>query len=346
VQYFAKYMLAIVLSLGVSAFGQVRIGRAPDRLTVEVQGKPFTDLYITGAETTKPYFHPLRSASGIIVTRRYPMEIVEGESHDNPHQRGLWFGHGNVNGFDFWDNEASDQRPNLGRIILDRVIGLASDEKQGSIKVSFQWVASNGKPLIEDTREITFYSDPVLRIMDFKITLRAIEKVTFGDTKEGTFAMHVAPFLEEASPNAGPLPERTGRIVNSNGQEGEKGCWGKRADWVDRFGEVGGEKLGVAIFDYSGKGAMLNEYRSPAFPGLGNPRHPTYWHVRGYGLFAANIFGVREFESNPALDGSLTLEPGKTLNFRYRVVVHPGDYLTANIAGLYEKYTWQNLAGF
>jgi hypothetical protein len=110
-------------------------------------------------------------------------------------------------------------------------------------------------------------------------------------------------------------------MVNSNGQEGEQGCWGKRANWVDMFGEVEGEKLGVAIFDYPG-----------------NPQHPTYWHVRGYGLFAANIFGVKAFERNPALDGSKTLEPGQTMTFRYRVVVHPDDPQTANIAGLYEKY--------
>jgi hypothetical protein len=110
-------------------------------------------------------------------------------------------------------------------------------------------------------------------------------------------------------------------MVNSNGQEGEPQCWGKRANWVDVFGEVEGENLGVAIFDHPS-----------------NPQHPTYWHVRGYGLLAANIFGVRAFERNPAMNGSRTLAPGETMSFRYRVVVHPGDYKTANVAALWEKY--------
>ncbi len=318
-----KCPLLGILLLGLPALGQVSIQRTPDCLTVDVQGKPFTVLYIAGSETTKPYFQPVRSASGIIVTRRYPMEIVEGERHDLPHQRGLWFSHGDVNGFDFWNNDASYTRPNLGRIVLDRVIALANGEKTGSIEISFKWVETNGKPLIEDTRKMIFYSDPAFRIIDFEIRLRAIEKVTFGDEKDAGFAIRLAPGLEAPAPDAPPLPRRTGRIVNSNGQEGERACWGKRANWVDCFGQVEGEKLGVAIFDYPG-----------------NPRHPVYWHVRGYGLLAANMFGARAFDvnHNPLLNGSWTLEPGEVLTLRYRVVVHPGDYRTANIAGLYEKY--------
>jgi hypothetical protein len=249
------------------------------------------------------------------------MEMVEGERRDEKHQRGLWFSHGDVNGLDFWDNEASYTTPNRGFILLDRVIGLAGGERNGSIEAAFKWVDLKKQPLLEDLRKMVFYSDPTLRIIDFDIMLRAIGKVTFGDTKEGTFGMRLAPGLEEPMRNSPPSPKRAGRMVNSNGQEGERDCWGKRANWLDRFGEVEGEKLGVAIFDHPG-----------------NLRHPTYWHVRAYGLFAANIFGVRAFERNPALNGSWTLEPGQTLTFRYRVVVHPGDCQTAGIAGLYEKY--------
>jgi len=312
-------VLSLLLSLHASA--QVKIARDGDRITVDVQGKPFTALYIAGAETTKPYFHPVRAASGTIVTRRYPMESVEGELRNEKHQRGLWFSHGDVNGLDFWDNEASYTTPNRGFIVLDRVIGLTSGDKTGSIEARFKWVDPKQKALIEETRKMVFYSDPALRIIDFDITLRAIEKVTFGDTKEGTFGMRLAAGLEAPTRNAPALPKRTGRMVNSNGQEGEPDCWGKRANWVDMSGDVEAEKLGVAIFDY------------PT-----NPGHPTYWHVRGYGLFAANIFGVRAFERNPALNGSRTLEPGETLHFRYRVVVHPGDSQAAKIAALYDTY--------
>lgn len=312
-------VFCLLLSLHMS--GQVRIARDGDRIVVDIQGKPFTALYIAGAETTKPYFHPVRAASGTIVTRRYPMESVEGELRNEKHQRGLWFSHGDVNGLDFWDNEVSYTTPNRGFIVLDRVIGLTSGDKTGSIAVSFKWVDPKQKALLEENRKMVFYSDPALRTIDFDITLRAIEKVTFNDTKEGTFGMRLAPGLEAPTRNAPALPKRTGTMVNSNGQEGEPNCWGKRANWVDIFGEVEGERLGVAIFDHSS-----------------NPGHPTYWHVRGYGLFAANIFGISAFERDPSRNGAQTLQPGETLNFRYRVIVHSGDYRTANIAALYDAY--------
>ena len=263
----------------------------------------------------------MRAASGTIVTRRYPMEAVDGELHNEKHQRGLWFSHGDVNGLDFWDNEASYTTPNRGFIVLDKVIGMTGGEQTGSIEASFNWVDPKRHALIRETRKMVFYSEPSLRTIDFEISLRAIDKVTFNDTKEGTFGMRLAAGLEAPTRNAPALPKRTGRMVNSNGQEGEPQCWGKRANWVDMFGEVEGENLGVAIFDH------------PT-----NPRHPTYWHVRGYGLFAANVFGVRAFERNAALNGSRTLEPGETMTFRYRVVVHPGDSKTANVAALYDKY--------
>jgi hypothetical protein len=302
---------------------QVDITSGSDCIAVDVEHRPFTVLYVAGPETTKPYLHPVRSALGTIVTRRYPMEVVAGERHDLEHQRGLWFSHGDVNGFDFWNNAASYDRPNLGRIVLDRVIAVTSGNESGSVKISFRWLETKGRLLIEESREMVFHSDPKLRIVDFDIRLRAIERVVFGDTKEGGFAMRLAPGLEAPSADAPQLPQRTGRIVNSNGQDGESACWGKRADWVDRFGNVEGEKVGVAMFDHPG-----------------NPRHPVYWHVRGYGLFAANMFGARSFDADqdPLLNGSWIMEPGDVLRLRYRVVVHPGDYRTANIAQLYKNY--------
>ena len=110
-------------------------------------------------------------------------------------------------------------------------------------------------------------------------------------------------------------------MVNSNGAEGEKGVWGKRANWVDYDGKVNGEELGVAIFDHPQ-----------------NLRHPTYWHARGYGLFAANPFGIKEFTRDPHQDGSYTLPAGGSLVLRYRVLIHHGDYRQAKVAQAYQDY--------
>jgi hypothetical protein len=280
---------AILLAVPLAA--QVRIAQhGIEYISVEIKGQPFTQFFI-GPETNKPYLHPLRSAGGKIVTRGFPIEDVPGESRDHPHHRGLWFAHGDVNGFDFWGNEARGGK--FGRIVLAKVNSLSGGQDSGVIDATFDWRDPSGTILLTEGRH----------------------------SKEGTFALRVASALEEPRTGTPAEPPRTGHIVDSLGREGEKQVWGKRADWVDFYGVVDGEALGIAMFDH------------PL-----NPRHPTYWHARGYGLLAANIFGLREFENDKSKDGSLTLAPGETLRFRYRVVIHPGDVRSAHVARLYQAY--------
>jgi len=295
-----------------------------EKISVEIDGKPFTDFYI-GPGTAKPYLAPLRSVSGKVVTRGYPMENIAGESKDHPHHRGLWFTHGMVNGYDFWGNEESQKGAGKGKgiVVLKKVDKVSSGKKSGLIQATFDWTAG-GQTILTEERKMVFYSDPNMRIIDFDILLRPVaDKVTFGDTKEGTFAIRLAPELEEQQPRNIPMPKRTGKMVSSTGKTGEKQVWGSRAEWVDYFGSVQGERLGITIMDKPG-----------------NPRHPTYWHARAYGLFAANPFGIHDFENDKAnpTKGDLTMDLGRPLRFRYRVVIHPGDYLNAGIAEMYKTY--------
>jgi hypothetical protein len=309
---FLPSLALLVLSLPLSA--QVKITQGSDRILVEIDGKPFTDFFI-GAATVKPYLHPLRSASGKIITRSYPMETVEGEAKDHPHHRGLWFTHGLVNGYDFWANEPSQKGASpsgKGTVVIRKVNDLQSGKKTGKIVTTFDWQGKDGKTLLQERRTMTFYSHPTERWIDFDIVLVAQEKSEFQDTKEGTFAIRLATELEE---------KHTGKMHSADGKEGEKQVWGSRSPWVDYAGMVGGEALGIAIFDHPS-----------------NPRHPTYWHSRGYGLFAANPFGVRDFENDKTKDGKLELGPGEQLRFRYRVVIHPGNAATGNIADSYKKF--------
>ena len=97
--------------------------------------------------------------------------------------------------------------------------------------------------------------------------------------------------------------------------------WGKRADWVDYSGPVQGKIVGVAIFDHPQ-----------------NPRHPTRWHVRDYGLFAANPFGVHDFEQKPAGAGDFKISAGQSVTFRYRFYLHEGDEKQADVAKKYEQF--------
>jgi hypothetical protein len=186
---------------------------------------------------------------------------------------------------------------------------------------TFDWLDPQGNTVVVETRRMIFSSEPSLRTIDLDINLNAVPKVTFGDTKEGTFAIRLASSLEEDPKGAPASPKRTGTMRNAAGARTEKQVWGKRSPWVDYHGEVDGEELGIAILDHPG-----------------NPRHPTYWHSRAYGLFAANPFGVRDFENDKTRDGSLTVEAGQSVRFRYRVIIHPGDAQTSAIAAQFERY--------
>jgi hypothetical protein len=306
--------LSFLITLPLAA--EVKMTRQQDRVDVTINGQPFTTFYLGADQGHKPYLHPLRTASGIIVTRRYPMEEVAGETRDHKHHRGLWFTHGDVNGIDFWANDESyvrADRKNLGKVVLDRLIRTQGGAKSGIIEADFNWNDPSGKTLLKEHRRMTFVEHPVNRIVDLDITLTAVDKVTFGDTKEGTFAIRIADSMTEKS--------KGGLMTSSTGATGMANIWGKPFPWVDYSGTVDGQKAGMAIFDHPQ-----------------NPKHPTHWHARDYGLFAANIFGERDFYRDKSRSGAVTLEPGKSMRFRYRVLIHPGETNAAELQKQYDTY--------
>ena len=316
-----KQALFFLLFATLPLCAQVKVTQhGSQKVSVEIDGKPYSE-FVVGPETHKPYLAPLRTASGIVVTRAYPMDSsVPGEAHDHPHHRGLWFTHGAVNGYDFWANETDQKGVGNGKgdVVLKKVNKVSSG-KTGLIDATFEWKAG-GKTLLTETRRMTFSPDPQLRSIDFDITLSPEEKVTFGDTKEGMFAVRLAAPLEEQQPRNIAEPKRNGRLLNAQNKAGEKQVWGKRSEWADYSGQIDGKPAGIVIMDHPS-----------------NPRHPTYWHARAYGLFATNIFGVHDFENDKTRDGSLTIQPGQPLRFRFRVVVHEGLNPT-RIAELYQAY--------
>jgi hypothetical protein len=306
-----RLCICAALLLALPLAGQVRFTGQPDRILVEIDGKPFTTFFLA-PDGNKPYLYPLSTATGIAVTRHFPMEKFPGETEDHPHQRGLFFAHGDVNGYNFWATEPDSGIPKMGRMALVKAPDARGGAKSGTIRAVFEGQDPAGKPIMTETRVITFYSDPALRTIDYEIEIQPAGQLTFGDTKEGTFGIRLADSMTE---------DKGGRMVNAEGRETEKNVWGKRSPWVDYSGQADGQTVGVAIFD------------NPA-----NPRYPTYWHARAYGLFAANIFGVRDFTSDKSQDGSLTVERGHSIRFRYRVVIHAGDTRAARIAELFARY--------
>ena len=318
--------LPVVLSLctPLQTWAQVKLTQGPEQIAVEIDGKPFTVFYVAGKDLNRPYLHPLRSASGKIVNRSFPAGQLPGETTDHPHHAGLFYGHGDVNGYNYWAIQNVPTPPSkasatMGRIVLKGVASVRSGKESGSVDAVLTWLTPDGKPLLTETRTMTFLAHPELRIIDFAFDLAAIDKVVFRDTKEGTFAMRIATVLEEEAPKA-PGPSRTGKLMNAQGGEGEANVWGRRSEWVDYSGQIDGEKVGVVMMDHPS-----------------NPRHPTYWHSRGYGLHSINPFGVSDFLNDKTQNGSLTIEPGEHVRFRYRVIIHPGAS-RAGLAELYKQY--------
>jgi hypothetical protein len=301
---------AILLIFAAAATLPAQVQYNPTDQSVTIDGKPFT-VFHPGVDANKPYLSPLESADGKIVTRHFPMEKVEGESRDHLHHRGLWFSYDDVNGVKFWENDPSYTKGHIGKQVVTDTKWRGGG-KAGTLTATVEWRDPDGKTLIVETREMVFHSDPKLRIIDFNTTLKAAADVTFGDTKEGAFAIRLAePFTEK----------KGGVMVNADGKEKMAKVWGQRSNWVDYSATVDGEQLGVAIFD------------SPK-----NPRHPTYWHARDYGLFALDPFGRKAFDENQE-ESQWKLPTGDSLTFHWRVVIHPGNAETGHVADLYKTYS-------
>lgn len=248
------------------------------------------------------------------MTRSWPMEEAPDEEQDHPHHRSMWFSHGLVNGVDFWGEEASYKgtpKHPVGKIVFDKVVAAKGGEV-GVVTTSQKWTAPDGSVPVTSLQTLRVYEGAKTeRVFDFETTLTAgAKEVTFGDTKEGTFAMRIAESMRLKQPK-GP---GEGHIVNSEGLRDEK-VWGTRAKWVDMSGPILGKTYGIAIFDHPS-----------------NLRHPTRWHARDYGLFAANPFCEAEMDKTKAKGaGDYVLAAGKSVTFKYRVFIHTGEPDVAEI---------------
>ena len=292
--------VGVLLWTAAASGAGVEVSPKADRVTVSVDGELVTELRF--ADGPKPYWYPLLAPGGVAVTRHYPMRRdVADEEKDHPHHRSLWFSHGDVNGADFWA-----EGEGRGRIVQERILEAQGGAESGVVRTANRWETAQGEVLLTDETAMRVHRRAGERVLDYRITLKAGAKAgVFGDTKEGTMAVRLAESMR-LKPNAHHAKDPVGTILQSTGIR-DGATWGKRAAWTAYSGPVEGKPMTVAIFDH------------PA-----NPRYPTWWHVRDYGLFAANPFGVHDFERKPAGTGNLELKAGESVTFRYRFLIRPG----------------------
>lgn len=264
-----------------------------------------------GSEWDKPFLYPLRTVSGIVVSRGYPIDPREGEESDHDWHRGIWYGHGDINGHDFWRELGRDRtgtlvqlsdptierEANSDRLLVELGLRSADGEIHGSVIQRFLFRAD----------------DSALRI-DVDITFRADRgsNLRFGDTEDGGFAMRLSGEFRQ---------ERGAVLTNSEGLQGTENIWGREARWVDYSAVVAGHPAGVTILDHPS-----------------NLRHPSRWHARGYSLCSANPFGVSDFTGDPTADGSHIVPNGESLTLRYRVIIHEGGSTSDEIESWFQQF--------
>ncbi|MPY89977.1 MAG: hypothetical protein GEU99_18900 [Luteitalea sp.] len=317
------------------------------RVDITVDGKPFTS-YIWPTTLTKPVLQPIHTADGVEVTRGFPPK--PGERADHPHQVGLWFTFGNVNGFDFWGNSDAiprDRRPKMGTILHKRITETESGSGEGRLGIEAVWQQGDGTDSLREETTFVVRAAPGVRMIDRLTTLTPLAgTVSMSDTangevaeagKEGMLGIRVTRALEDPNETGGALTDASGNVTevadmdnsgvtgvytSSEGTRG-KDVWGTRGRWMMLSGTLEGKPVTIAILD------------APSNPGF-----PTYWHARGYGLFAANPLGQAVFsEGKERLN--FTIEPDRPATFRYRVLIVSSQPSSKDMEERYQEWLSQ-----
>lgn len=307
------------------------------RVDVTVDGKPFTS-YVWPERVSKPILYPIRTARGTVVTRGFPLDPRPGERGDHPHQAGYWFTYGDVDGVDFWGNSEAippAERAKMGVIRQREVVAAHGGAGRGDLEVRADWVKPGGALALEEDTRFSFRADGASRTIDRVTTLAAKGKATFRDTKEGMLGLRVARGLEQPAEKPEIFTDATGKetavpVLDNTGvtglytsSEGLTGdaVWGTRGRWMALAGHVGDEDVVLLLLDHPK-----------------NPGYPTYWHARGYGLFAANPFGPKAFSNGKEAERLFSIEAGQSAVFRHRLAILPGPFSAEKAEAAWKEF--------
>ena len=292
-----------------------------NKVDVFIGSKPFTSfLYPDTLE--KPVLYPVFTAEGTDVTRGFPLNPKPGDPTDHPHHIGIWFNYENVNGLDFWNNSYAipkEKKSQYGWVKTDKIITLKSGAK-GVLAYHANWVNQQNSVLLEETTQFEFTAVGHERLIDRTTTLKANTDVNFTDAKDGLLGLRLAHQLQmptkedqkftDDKGNVTIVKGGTDNVANGNyiTSEGKTGndAWSTRGNWCKVYGKMGADSVSVVIIDHPQ-----------------NPNYPTFWHARGYGLFAANPLGEKIFTNGKSAK-NLQVKKGQSITFRYRVVVDEG----------------------
>jgi hypothetical protein len=239
--------------------------------------------YHFGGDLRRPFVFPVIGPGGRMLTRMgHPHDPV-GHSHHNS----VWISHHKVDGVSFWSDQG-------GRIVHQRVERLDDGPSAAAATVLNHWTAPDGRVVLVERRRLEAREAGAgewMLLLDLELSVppgRAA--VTIEQDPFGPIGVRVAKSMG--------VKDGGGRIVNSEGQVDEAGCFRKPARWVDYSGPVARDEIaGLTLMDH------------PA-----NPGHPSPFHVRDDGWMGACL----------SLDRAVRIPEGRPLTLRYGIYVHGG----------------------
>lgn len=219
-------MILVSQRAAVHAADAVTIEQQPDKLAIKINGKDFT-VFNYGSSLRKPYFWPVLSSDGALLTRP-----IDPNEKDHPHHKGVWFSVDEVNDIKFWVER--------GKIVTREITSTSGNPAK--IQLTNEWLKNDKDPVLIERTTISIYPS---RLITYDSTLSAPkgQLVRFDDTKEGFFGIRIAQSMRE---------KEGGAVFNSEGKKTTQECWGQPAKWVDYSGKVDGKTYGVTIMDHPG----------------------------------------------------------------------------------------------
>jgi hypothetical protein len=283
--------------------------RRDDRVEVLLDGRPLTAFHFH-SKWDKPFLFPVRTLTGNVLSRGWPVEPRDGDERDHAWHRGIWYGHGDINGEDFWREKPDGS---TARLVLEGQPQTTAGPK-GALDVTLAMMGAKKNRIGTIGQRYEFQREGRVVLIDTRIRVSADggTDLRFGDTDDGGFGFRLGTEFRQ---------DRGAELMNSERQKGTEEIWGKPARWVKYTASANGKRAGVAVFDHPS-----------------NVRHPTGWHARGYSLCAANPFALGSFSKDKKVDGSYRLPAGKALDLRYLVAIYDGELSPEDADGMFARF--------
>ncbi|MCX8038706.1 MAG: PmoA family protein [Candidatus Sumerlaeia bacterium] len=285
---FLPLLLCFANVCAQAAQPRVEFTSAPGQVAVSIGGQPVAVYVFADPKIPRPYFAHLRAPGGIQVTRNHPpIAGKDATDHDMLHP-GLWMAFSELSGCDYWRNK--------NKVVHKEFVQPPTGgEGKGAFAVCnlYMGAREDEPPVAREICRIAVHVRPAGYLVVWESVFATDrESCVFGDQEEMGLGVRLAtPLIEKSG----------GTVVNSAGVRRAKTAWGRPAEWCDYSGVLDGKRAGIVLM------CDPSNFR------------PSRFHVRDYGLMAANPFGRKVFGGEPS---TVAVRRGETLRLRYGVLLY------------------------